>query len=317
MNSLAMRWRQILLVLVLMVTLPVFSQVITSSDFTTSTVDGISIHVHRKIATQPSKIPVLLVHGTWTSGAVWDYPGRSVMDYLATREYDVYALDLRGMGSSDRPDFSKVDVISRVQDVAAVAAYIAATTGRPPVVMGWSQGGIITGLLAASVPQLISGVGFISVAPNGFTVPSQFIPLLQSVIATGVSSYLPTADVIYALAFGFDPITGQPTISADAFATFVAGTEPDSINAILELGSPVFFSQAGVLAAWPAIKVPALVADGELDVLVGEDNSNVLYDALGSARKELIIFPRNAHAWFVEDNYDATMRAFDRFLAQF
>ncbi len=72
-----------------------------------------------------------------------------------------------------------------------------------------------------------------------------------------------------------------------------------------------------VLAAWPAIKVPALVADGDLDVLVGEDNSDGLYDALGSARKQLIIFPRNAHAWFVEDNYAATMRAFDRFLAQF
>jgi hypothetical protein len=37
--------------------------------------------------------------------------------------------------------------------------------------------------------------------------------------------------------------------------------------------------------------------------------------ALGSENKDLIIFNQNAHAWFVEDNYEATQsQAFDEFL---
>ena len=47
------------------------------------------IHVHHKFSAQPAKVPVLLVHGTWGNATTWDFPGRSVMDYLAVRGYDV------------------------------------------------------------------------------------------------------------------------------------------------------------------------------------------------------------------------------------
>jgi len=60
-----------------------------------------------------------------------------------------------------------------VRDAAAVAGYIRNNTGRVPVVMGWSQGGLIAGLLAASDPQhqLAAGLGLLSVAPGGFVIP--------------------------------------------------------------------------------------------------------------------------------------------------
>ena len=88
-----------------MSTLPVHAQqpAVQSSDFKVVTADGVSIHVHRKIGPAPNKIPVLLIHGTWGDGRTWDFPDRSVMDHLAVRGYDVYALDLRGMGTSDLP----------------------------------------------------------------------------------------------------------------------------------------------------------------------------------------------------------------------
>jgi esterase/lipase len=60
-----------------------------------------------------------------------------------------------------------------------------------------------------------------------------------------------------------------------------------------------------------------LVVDGSLDPLVGEDHAQVLFNALGSTNKQLMIFPRNSHGWFLEDNHDATMRVLDRFLSQF
>jgi alpha-beta hydrolase superfamily lysophospholipase len=68
---------------------------------------------------------------------------------------------------------------------------------------------------------------------------------------------------------------------------------------------------------WGNITVPALVVDGALDLLVGEDLAETLFESLGSTNKRLIVFPRNSHGWFLEDNHDATMRVFNHFLSQF
>src|SRR5258707_10108737 len=137
------------------------------------------------------------------------------------------------MGTSDHPaNYFTIDILNRVNDAAAVATYIVTTTARVPVVMGWSQGGVITGLLAASAPQLVAGVAFFSVPQDGFFVPPPFVPLLQSIVASGADRFLPTPDEIYAITFGFDPITGKPTMSADALLTFVSSSDADSRNAL-------------------------------------------------------------------------------------
>jgi hypothetical protein len=98
------------------------------------TSDNYSIHVSHKADAHPSKVPVLLIHGSWGNAQTWDFPGRSVMDYLAVRGYDVYALDLRGMGKSiPRPTgptaYFPIDILGRVRDAAAVAGYIRNNTG--------------------------------------------------------------------------------------------------------------------------------------------------------------------------------------------
>lgn len=301
--------------------------VVQSSDFFVTTSDNIPIHVHRKMATNPAKLPVLLIHGTWCDGRIWDFPGRSVMDYLAVRGYDVYALDMRGMGQSVYSgSYFAIDLISRLNDAIAVANYIVTSTGRAPVVIGWSQGGVITGMLASSAPQLVAGVGLFSVGAGPFVVPPPFAPLvaqLQQLAAGGVDRFPLNADQFYALGFGTDPITGKPTMSPDVFATLVSldfasptASDADSIAAIGELISPLFFMSPAA-PAWGTIQVPALVVDGALDQLVGGDNAQALYDALGSGRKQLMVFPRNGHGWFLEDNYAATQRVLDRFLSQF
>jgi len=110
--------------------------------------------------------------------------------------------------------------------------------------------------------------------------------------------------------------TGKPTISDEAFQIYLSLCEADSVRVILEEFSPEYF-QAVISPAWPRILVPALVVDGALDVGVGEERAQILFDALGSDRKQLFIFPRNHHGWFLEDNSEATLRAFDRFLSQF
>lgn len=292
--------------------------VVETREFTVRTEDGVSIAVRHKLRPQGSRgVPVLLVHGTWGNSREWDFPGRSVMDYLAVRGYDAYALDLRGMGNSERPaSYFDIGLLDRVRDVAAVAGQILASTGRRPVVVGFSQGGLLAGLLAASAPHLVEGVGLFGTPADGYFIPPAFEPLIADLVSSGVDRFLPPPDVLYAIGFGFDPVTGRPTIGADAFAGFLAISEADSARVILEQASPEFF-QAEITPAWPNITAPALVVDGAQDLTVGEARASALYEALGSERKELLILARNAHGWFIEDNFHATLRAFNAFLAQF
>lgn len=318
-------------------TLPAQAQepVVQSSDFFVNTSDDISIHVHRKIGANPAKVPVLLIHGTWCDGRVWDFPGRSVMDYLAVRGYDVYALDMRGMGQSVYSgSYSTIFLESRLNDAIAVAGYIFSNTNRSPVVIGWSQGGIITGMLAsyaaAHAPQLVAGVGLFSVGNGPFVTPREFQKPINDLVSASFANNsfefaltpvdgLTSSEMYFAAVFGTDPITGQPTISTDAFGTFLTFTEPDAVFAVLEeAGAIPFFGASPLAPAWGSIQVPALVVDGALDLLtLNGDNAQSLYDALGSGRKQLMVLPRNGHAWFLEDNYAATRRVLDRFLSQF
>jgi pimeloyl-ACP methyl ester carboxylesterase len=308
--------------------LPARSQAaIHSSDFYVTTSDGISIHVHEKVEASvirrgedgPGTIPVLLIHGWGGNGQTWDFPGRSVMDHLAAEGYDVYALDLRGVGLSVYSgSYFKIDLLSRLNDAVAAANYIKQTTGRRPVVLGWSQGGVITGLLAASAPKLVAGVGFLSVAEDGFSIPANLASQLPAIIASGIDRLVLPPLALFELYFGIDPVTGQPTISSDAFNTFALPpfSQEDSLNAVLEAASPVFFN-AYVVPAWRKIRVPALVADGYLDPLAGEPASQQLFNALQSENKQMVVFPRNSHGWFLEDNHDVTIGVVDRFLSQF
>jgi pimeloyl-ACP methyl ester carboxylesterase len=306
--------------------LPARAQVaVQTSDFTVTTKDAarVVINVHHKFGPAPLKIPVLLIHGTWCDSRVWDFPGRSVMDYLASRGYDVYALDMRGMHQSVySASYSTIFLESRLQDAIAVATYIVSNTGRAPVVIGWSQGGVITGMLASAAPQLVAGVGLFSVGMGPFVTPPPFQQPIQQLVHTALTDgsfkFPLTPDEYFAAVFGTDPITGQLTISPDAFGIFLTFTEPDGVFVILELAGAIpFFGASPFAPAWGTIQVPALVVDGALDPLVGTDNAQALYDALASARKQLIIFPRNSHGWFLEDNHDATDKVLDHFLSQF
>ena len=315
------------LAMLLMGILPARAQqpVVQSSDFyvTTSDSEHVSIHVHRKVGAMPSKVPVLLIHGTWGNGQTWDFPNRSVMDYLAERGYDVYALDLRGMGLSGNPGYGSISILNRVDDAVAVASYIVQSTGRAPVVVGWSEGGFITGILAASAPKLVAGVGLFSVSPDGFVVPANLVPALGNILSNFPVAFPPTQAEINEIIFGTDPVTGKSTISRDALATFVSPSflQTDTAVAVVQEVDlcPVFVGLVGrcPVPAWANIKVPALVVDGSLDPLVGVNLSQALFNSLGSANKQLIVFPRNSHGWFLEDNHDATVRVFDHFLSQF
>jgi pimeloyl-ACP methyl ester carboxylesterase len=246
-NRLPSLLRFVAVVVLLMSVLPARAQqsVVRLPDIYVTS-DNYSIHVSHKAGAQPSKVPVLLIHGSWGNAQTWDFPGRSVMDYLAARGYDVYALDLRGMGASipgpvGPADYFPIDIPGRVRDAAAVAGYIRNNTGRVPVVIGWSQGGVITGLLAASDPrhQLAAAVGLLSTAPGGFVIPGDLLlsgEVNRILITAFPEALAPSQSDIDEIIFGTDPITGKSTISLDALTTFSTPPllQPESSIAIVQ-----------------------------------------------------------------------------------
>jgi pimeloyl-ACP methyl ester carboxylesterase len=97
-------------------------------------------------AALPDKVtdspPILLVHGAANSAAVWTFWQRE----LAARGWASYAIDLRGHGRSDPIDLSHTSMHDYAADVRALAAQFT----RPPVLIGWSMGGLVAIMAAAA-----------------------------------------------------------------------------------------------------------------------------------------------------------------------
>lgn len=93
--------------------------------------------------------PLVLVHGSWGSHHNWD----AVVPGLA-RRFRVVAYDRRGHSDSDYPPGQG----SFTDDVADLAALIAALNLAPAWVAGNSAGAVITLKLAAARPELLRGI---------------------------------------------------------------------------------------------------------------------------------------------------------------
>ncbi|HXH13429.1 MAG TPA: alpha/beta hydrolase [Alphaproteobacteria bacterium] len=84
---------------------------------------------------------IILVHGAANSGRVWTFWQRA----LAEQGWASYAIDLRGHGQSVAVDLSHIGMSDYAADVRTLAGQFK----HPPVVMGWSMGGLVALMAAA------------------------------------------------------------------------------------------------------------------------------------------------------------------------
>jgi pimeloyl-ACP methyl ester carboxylesterase len=89
----------------------------------------------------PSRPPVVLVHGAANSAGVWTLWQAE----LAQRGWSSWAVDLRGHGDSPAEDLGRTAMSDYADDVATVIREMR----RPPVVIGWSMGGLAAMMAAA------------------------------------------------------------------------------------------------------------------------------------------------------------------------
>lgn len=92
---------------------------------------------------------VVLLHGFGGSTVTWD----ETMPALAAAGYDVYALDLRGFGLSDKGLYADY---SHAAQARRVAAWMDAVGIKQAAVVGHSMGGVVAARLALSAPGRVS-----------------------------------------------------------------------------------------------------------------------------------------------------------------
>jgi pimeloyl-ACP methyl ester carboxylesterase len=85
--------------------------------------------------------PVVLIHGAANSAAVWIYWRNALSDLGWTS----YAVDLRGHGAGAAVDLSTTSMTDYADDVRAFLRDLP----QPPVLVGWSMGGLVAMVVAA------------------------------------------------------------------------------------------------------------------------------------------------------------------------
>jgi len=125
--------------------------------------DGIKIYLWEKYAGSPAgKSIVVLAHGSATAGKesfdlqVPSKGSYSLMDYLATEGFDVFALDTRGFGRSTHPDVH-FTTQQASDDLDAVVDYVLKVRGAKRVnLLGWSWGTQYGGMFVMAHPEKVA-----------------------------------------------------------------------------------------------------------------------------------------------------------------
>ena len=129
--------------------------------------------------------PLVLVHGAANSARVWTFWRRE----LEARGFEVHTPDLRGHGAQAAVDLSDTGMADYAADVVAAAR----TLPRPPVLVGWSMGGLVA-MMAAAATRAVACIGLAPSTPR--TVRDPTAPLRVGTFGAetyGITSDDPTA----------------------------------------------------------------------------------------------------------------------------
>jgi pimeloyl-ACP methyl ester carboxylesterase len=100
------------------------------------------LRAHTLLVWDGERPPLILVHGAANSARVWGF----WQDELGRRGWSSHAIDLRGHGTSAAVDLSATRMADYADDVIAFAR----TLRQPPVLIGWSMGGLVAMMAAAA-----------------------------------------------------------------------------------------------------------------------------------------------------------------------
>jgi pimeloyl-ACP methyl ester carboxylesterase len=285
---------------------------------------GVMIALHHFPTTEPNGgPPVILCHGIAAAGASFDVdPAHSMPLFLNRRGFDVWVMDMRGIGASSKPNpwwFDDFDCDANFEnaiqhDIPAVIDKVTEITGKPKVFWaGHSMGGMLIYGYAGTIDQSrLAGLVIIG-SPIDFKREH-----MGDVVSFGIDNawlldwlpYIPVEGSAWALA----PIAGtkmslqsfiwnQDNIEKPLARAIWAGGVGNMYRGVAQQFSgwitgeiPMYSSVDGSIDYGKSlgnISIPALVITGQVDVLGTPISVYEGYRRLSSEDKTFVVLSRS------------------------
>jgi alpha-beta hydrolase superfamily lysophospholipase len=262
-------------------------------------VDGHHLAVWEKKPAQPRAVIVLLHGRTWSSLPNFDLqvPGerRSFMDALVEAGLDVFAVDLRGYGSTPPDPSGWLTPNRALADVHGVVAWIGqqmpSSAKLPVYLFGLSRGAMVAAMAAQQRPETLAGVvllgfGFDPDAQASDADQPRRPARLSNTAADAASDFITR-----------DAYTGA---TVAAFVRAALRTDPVLVD---------WHDESQFNAFRPAQMVtPTLLVHGDKDPQAPLAISTKLFTRFGAADKAWVMLPGADHAAHLEKSQAELVR---------
>ena len=247
-----------------------------------------------------ARASILLIHGrTWSALPDFDLKvpngeNLSLMDSLTAHGFAVYALDMRGYGSTPRDTSGWLSPNKAVQDITAVLKWVDTNDGveRKPALFGWSFGSTLSQLTAQASPDLMSHLILFGYWYNpNMTFPENPDPAAPERRKNNWDAAISDFKVPGSIS--------QAAI--DAFAKACLKHDPVRVD-VRRL------HQFNALDA-SKVKVPTLLIQGEHDHLTNTMAHAQVFTQLGHAQRSWVVLEGGDHAAHIEKPRDHMIRA--------
>ena len=279
---------------------------------------GVSLFVARKrlrerSADQRQRLPVILVHGSSNSAlptfdlTVPGHPDYSLMDWLALRGWDVWAMDHEGYGRSTVTSGNS-DIATSVEDLKAMGNVITAETGTTAFnLYGLSSGSLRVAAFAQSAPDRAARIVL-----DAFVWTGEGSPTLEK-RKEGVAQFRASnrraidLDYLVGIFLRDGPGTTHPAV---AEACALAQLKYDNS---VPTGTYLDMTTKLPLVDPAKISSPTFVVRGEHDSLATMGDLLAFFDRLSTNDKRFAVLPHLAHVATLGKNRHVLWNAVDEF----
>lgn len=271
--------------------------------------DEVRLFLWEKYQGSPQGTPVLvLAHGSATAGREsfdLKVPGRpeySLMDFLARQGFDVFAPDMRGFGSSTKPE-GHITTEQAAADLNAVVDFICKLHGVPQVqLLAWSWGTQYSGQFVMAHPGKVARYA----AYAQMHTESPDLKARRERLATFQRApYIRITEQGWKLRFNsLTPDEVNDPVVMDAFAKAAALVETKSPT-----GPQVDLLTRQPLIDATKITVPTMMIHGQYDDVADLEGLLPFFTALPNPDKRYVVVPEGGHMLHLQKGYARFQRA--------
>lgn len=271
--------------------------------------EGLRLFIWEKYQGGPQGKPVLvLAHGSATAGResfdlkVPGHPEYSLMDFLARRGFDVFAPDMRGFGSSTRPE-GHITTEQAAGDLNDVVDFICKLRGVTQVhLLAWSWGTQYGGQFVmahpAKVKRYAAYAQMHAQSPDLLARRERLAPFQRA-------PYIRISEPGWKLRFNsMTPEEVNDPVVMDAFARSAALVETKSPT-----GPQVDLLTRQPLIDATKITVPTMMIHGQYDDVADLEGLLPFFTALPNPDKQYTVIPEGGHMLHLQKGYARFQRA--------